>query len=393
MDNFTRHISYSACVLNWGRKNKIQQISSRSKKQLKGTVAMVQQLRKSITALAFFLVPLLGFAQPAQQPLKLKADAPDRYVVVPGDTLWGISQRYTDSPWRWPELWGLNRDEIRNPHLIYPGNVLVLDRSRGQLSLAGGSGGTVKLSPRTRAAALADAAIPSIPASVIEPFLTRPLVVEPDGMEKAPTIIATQADRVIVATSNTAYVRGMGDSKEETWYLYRPGAALVDPDSNRTLGYEAIYLGTARTSVAGEPATVVVTSAVQEISAGDKLVAAGPALAVNYAPHAPGSMIKGRIMSIYGGLAGVGEAGPQSIITINRGRADGIEVGHVLAVYARGGTVRDRSQPKSSKNALLHLPDERAGLVFVFRVFDRVSYALVMHVTRPIAPLDVVQTP
>jgi nucleoid-associated protein YgaU len=314
--------------------------------------------------------------------------------VVPGDTLWGISQRYTDSPWRWPELWGLNRDEIRNPHLIYPGNVLVLDRARGQLSLAGSSGsGTAKLSPRTRSAPVADAAIPSIPASVIEPFLTRPLVVEPDGMEKAPTIIATQADRVVVATDNTAYVRGIGDSKEETWYLYRPGTALIDPDTNRTLGYEAVYLGTARTSRPGDPATVVVTSAVQEITAGDKLVAAGRAQPVNYAPHSPATMIKGRIMSIYGGLAGVGEAGPQSIVTINRGKADGVEVGHVLAAYARGGTVRDRTQPSLSKSALIHLPDERAGLVFVFRVFDRVSYALVMHITRPIAPLDAVQTP
>ena len=353
---------------------------------------MVQQLRKSITALAFFLVPLLGLAQPSQAPLKLKPDAPERYVVVPGDTLWGIAQRYTDSPWRWPELWGLNREDIRNPHLIYPGNVLVLDRARGQLSLSGGSGGTVKLSPRTRTEPLADAAIPSIPASVIEPFLTRPLVIEPDGIEKAPTIIATQADRVVVATDNTAYVRGIGESKEETWYLYRRGVPLVDPDSNQTLGYEAVYLGTARMTRPGDPATVVVTSAVQEVSAGDKLVAAGRARPVNYAPHAPASMIKGRVMSIYGGLAGIGEAGPQSIVTINRGKADGIEVGHVLAVYARGGTVRDRSQP-GTKGAVIQLPEERAGLVFVFRVFDRVSYALVMHVTRPIAPLDVVQTP
>jgi nucleoid-associated protein YgaU len=393
MENFTRYISYSACVLNWGRKYKFQTNFSRSVKRLKGTVAMVQQLRKSITALAFFLVPLLGLSQPAQAPLKLKPDAPERYIVVPGDTLWSIAQRYTDSPWRWPELWGLNRDEIRNPHLIYPGNVLVLDRARGQLAFGGTSGGTVKLSPRTRTQPLSETAIPSIPASVIEPFLTRPLVVEPDGIEKAPTIIATQADRVVVATDNTAYVRGIGDSKEETWYLYRRGVPLIDPDSNQTLGYEAVYLGTARMTRPGDPATITVTSAVQEVSAGDKLVAAGRAQPVNYAPHAPASMIKGRVMSIYGGLAGIGEAGPQSIITINRGKSDGIEVGHVLAVYARGGTVRDRSLPSTAKNAKIELPDERAGLVFVFRVFDRVSYALVMHVTRPIAPLDVVQTP
>ena len=161
---------------------------------------MVQQLRKSITALAFFLAPGLALAQPPKAPLQLKPDAPERYVVVPGDTLWGISQRYTDSPWRWPELWNLNKEEIRNPHLIYPGNVLVLDRARGQLSLAQGS--PVKLAPRTRAERLGKAEIPSIPASVIEPFLTRPLVVEPDGMEKAPTIVAAQGDRVVIATGN-----------------------------------------------------------------------------------------------------------------------------------------------------------------------------------------------
>src|SRR3954463_16734949 len=136
---------------------------------------MVQQLRKSITALSLFVLCAAAEAQAPSTPLTIRPDAPDRYVVVPGDTLWGISQRYTDSPWRWPELWGLNREEIRNPHLIYPGNVLVLDRARGQLSLAATSGnGTVKLSPRPRTAPLADAAIPSIPASVIEPFLTRP---------------------------------------------------------------------------------------------------------------------------------------------------------------------------------------------------------------------------
>src|SRR5690242_4948200 len=274
MDNFTRHISYSACVLNWGRKNKIQQISSRSKKQLKGTVAMVQQLRKSITALAFFLVPLLGFAQPAQQPLKLKADAPDRYVVVPGDTLWGISQRYTDSPWRWPELWGLNKDQIRNPHLIYPGYVILLDRARGQLSIGTGTGtgtetgtgtgtgragtaapsGSEKLGPRVRSQSLAKESIPSIPSSVIEPFLSRPPVVEPDGLDKAPTIVGTQADRVILEAGNSAYVRGMAGSKEDSWYVFRRGVPLVDPDSNQTLAYEAIYLGTARLERRGEPA-------------------------------------------------------------------------------------------------------------------------------------------
>ena len=190
-----------------------------------------------------------------------------------------------------------------------------------------------------------------------------------------------------------AYERGIGGSKEESWYVYRRGNPLVDPDTNRTLGYEAIYLGTAQVTRPGDPATVVLTSVVQEVAPGDKLVATGQPRPVNYAPHAPSNSFKGSVMSIYGGLGKVGEAGAQAIITINRGKADGLEVGHVVALHSRGGSVRDASRAANEPDAFIRLPDERAGLAFVFRVFDRVSYALVMHVTRPVNPLDVVQTP
>ena len=382
---------------------------------------MVQQVGKSIIALAFLVsAGTSALAQAPSAPLAIKPDAPDRYVVVPGDTLWGISQRYTDSPWRWPELWNMNREQIRNPHLIYPGYLIILDRERAQLRIAapgtegapgtpvtpggpgatpgpaavpGTPGDTVKLSPRIRAESLAKQEIPSIPPSVIEPFLSRPLVIEPDGLEKAPTIIATQADRVVLAAGNSAYVRGIGAAKDENWYVYRRGVPMIDPDTNKTLAYEAIYLGTAQLTRSGEPATVVLTSAVQEVEAGDKLIAAGRIQPVNYAPHAPNAQIKGRVIGIYGGVAQVGEAGPQQVISINRGKADGLEVGHVLALYSLGGTVRDATKPRSAADARIQLPNERAGLVFVFRVFDRISYALVMHITKPVRPLDVVQTP
>jgi hypothetical protein len=376
---------------------------------------MVLQFRKSITALIFFVAWVapwgdVAWAPAPRAPLVLKADAPDRYVIVPGDTLWGISTRYTDSPWRWPELWGMNREQIQNPHLIYPGMVLLLDRARGTLSIAGApsgaqpgtpsgaasgvpASGTARLAPRVRAESLAEQEIPSIPPSAIEPFLSRPLVIEPGGLEKAPTIVATEKDRVILAAGNTAYVRGIAQAGEETWYVYRQGAPLVDPDTDRTLAYEAIYLGTAQVTRAGNPATVVLTSAVQEVNAGDNLVAAGPPQAMNYVPHAPSAQLRGRVIRIYGSVGRVGEAGPLQIISINRGRADGIEVGHVLALYSLGGTVRDTTKGGYAADALIKLPEERAGLSFVFRVFDRVSYALVMHVTRPISPLDVVRTP
>jgi hypothetical protein len=371
----------------------------------KGRVAMVQQFRKSITTLVFFLAIGAAFAQAPRAPLALRPDAPDRYVIVPGDTLWGISTRYTDSPWRWPELWGMNREQIQNPHLIYPGMVLLLDRARGTLSIGGidtgpvapgapvGPAGGDKLTPRVRAESLAKQVIPSIPPSAIEPFLSRPLVIEPDGLDKAPTIVATEKDRVILAAGNFAYVRGITDASEVTWYVYRRGDPLVDPDSNRTLAYEAIYLGTAQVTRPGDPATVVLTSAVQEVNPGDKLVAAGRAETLSYAPHAPAVQLSGRVMKIYGSVGRVGEAGPLQIISINRGRTDGIEVGHVLALYSLGGTVRDTTKARNAPDALIKLPDERAGLSFVFRVFDRVSYALIMQVTKPISPLDVVRTP
>jgi hypothetical protein len=244
-----------------------------------------------------------------------------------------------------------------------------------------------------RGDALAREVIPSIPSAAIEPFLTRPLVVEPDGLDKAPTIVATQTDRVIIAEGNSAYVRGIGNAKDGTWFVYRRGKALVDPDTNETLAYEAIYLGTAQLKRAGDPATVVLTSAVQEIEPGDKLVAAKAHQPLNYAPRAPNVFLKGRVMSIYGGLGKVAEAGPQSIITINRGRADGIEIGHVLALYNLGGAVTDVTKDRGLDDSKIQLPDERAGLAFVFRVFERVSYALIMNITRPVSPLDVVQTP
>jgi hypothetical protein len=185
----------------------------------------------------------------------------------------------------------------------------------------------------------------------------------------------------------------MRDQKEESWFIYRPGKPLVDPDTAQTLGYEAIYLGTARVTRPGDPSTVVLATTTQEVGTGDKLVAAGSADPVNYAPHAPAAHIRGRVMSIYGAPGKVGEAGGLSVITLNRGRADGLEIGHVLALYSRGEVVRDASRPANAPDAMIQLPDERAGLVFVFRVFERVSYALVMHVTRPVRILDVVQTP
>lgn len=353
---------------------------------------MYHRLCKFTTTLVFVVLGSFAatvLAQAPNAPLVLKPDAPDRYVVVPGDTLWGIAERFTDAPWRWTELWSLNKDQIKDPHRIYPGNVILLDRDRSRLALAP----TIKLTPKIRAEATAELAIPSIPPNLLEPFLSRPLVIEADGLDNAPSIIATQDDRVVLDAGSIAYVKGIGKSAEDSWHLYRRGGPLVDPATKRILGYEAIHLGTARVETPGEPAKIQIITATQEVSKGDRLVAAGRPNPVNYAPRAPFRPVKGQVMSIYGGVGQVGEAGRHSIITLNRGVADGLELGHVLALSRLGNTVVDSTLPKGDPAANIKLPDERYGLVFVFRVFDRVSYAIVMHVTKSVRPLDVVQNP
>ena len=354
---------------------------------------MYQQWRKSITTLAFVLIGLVSagaWAQAPRTPLAMKPDAPERYVVVRGDTLWSIAQRYTDSPWRWSELWEMNKDQIKNPHRLYPGDIIVLDRARGRLAL---SADTVKMSPKMRAESTALTVIPSIPTSIIEPFLTRPLVIEADGLDNAPTIVATEESRVILETGNRAFVRGIGDSKEPTWVMYRRGGPLVDPDTKVTLGYEAIYLGTAQVIRSGDPAVIQLSSVTQEVSVGAKLLPAGRPEIPTYAPRSPSMPVQGRIISLYGRDSRLGEYGNQSVVAINLGRSQGIEVGHVVSLVRPGATVPDKTRPKDKQGAPLVLPNERYGVAIVFRVFDRVSYALVMNVSKPVFKLDLVQNP
>jgi len=259
---------------------------------------------KSSTALFVALALGLSVAS-AQQPdprqtgnvLGIKADAPDQYVVQRGDTLWGIAGKFLSEPWRWPDIWRLNKDQIRNPHLIYPGNVVRLDRATGMLSID-------RVEPRVRVEPLVAEAIPTIPLKVIEPFLARPLVIERGGLDKAPQIVATQEGRFNIGAGARAYVAGLSNTKETLWQVYRPGSALVDPDSDLTLGFEAIYLGTARVvrqGVKDEPATVNILSAVQEISEGDRLVVAPQPQLFSFAPRAPEKPVRARIMSIYDG--------------------------------------------------------------------------------------------
>lgn len=353
-------------------------------------------MRKSIivATLAAALVATPVMAQQRAQT-GLQDNAPDRYIVVRGDTLWSIAAKFFKDPWRWPEMWRLNREEIKNPHLIYPGDVIVLDRSGSNPELRIDMGETVKLEPRVRVEDSSRQPIPSIPPRVIEPFLSRPLVIEPDGLDKAPRIIAAQADRVYLGSGDVAYVSGIKDANVESlWQIYRPGKPLIDPETKTTLGYEAVFLGDGRVTRTGDPATIQIFAAQQEIGTGDRLVAAGPLVLKSYVPHAPDRSVRGRIIGTGGSLR---ETGPQNVVTLNKGKNDGLEPGHVLALLRLGRTVSKTTRStkwfRADQVEATKLPDERYGLVFVFRTFDRVSYALVMSASRPVLLDDVVTTP
>ena len=313
--------------------------------------------------------------------------APDTYTVVRGDTLWGIAGRFLKQPWRWPEIWQINRDQIRNPHWIYPGQTIVLDRATGTMRLGGGarSNGTVKLSPQVRVETGKDA-IPSIRPEAIEPYLTQPLIVESATMRDAPRIVAAR-ERVVLGAGDTAYVSGITDPSIALYQIFRPGRALKDPDTGEIVAYQADYLGTARVTRNGEPATITITTSKMEINAGDRLVAATKPAVINYMPHAPASPVGGRVISAYSGVA---YAGTNMIVAVNRGSADGLDVGTVLAIKSFGRTIVDRT---NGSRATITLPEERKGLLFVFRVFNRVAYGLITSSSEPVEVGDAVTQP
>ena len=339
------------------------------------------------------------------QVIELNKNHPDRHVVVKGDTLWGISGKFLKDPWLWPKVWKLNRAQIKNPHLIYPGDVVFLDMSSGEPELKL-LRETVTLQPGIVEEPLDKTAISTIPLSVIAPFLSQPLIIEKDQLAGSPRIIAGPDNRVVLSPGTRIYINKTEESDGLDWYVYRPGSNMVDPDTKEILGVEATYLGDAKITKYGEPATANIIKAKEEIFVKDRLVPTNNEVITNFVPHAPEANITGRIIKIYGGVA---EAGPQSIVSISRGSADGVEVGHVLAINRYGRVIKDPEFTKANyeqKNAtaeasgkpalgpgMIKLPDERVGLLMVFRVFDRVSYGLVMQASEPINTLDSVQTP
>jgi hypothetical protein len=365
---------------------------------------------KSSIAFRAFLACALAVAPSAQAQVTsekdLRADRPDSYTVQKGDTLWGISGRFLNEPWRWPEIWRMNRDQIRNPHRIYPGNVIVLDKVDGQFQLRLASGSeAVRLSPQVRVSELERQAIPSIPAEDLEPWLTRSLIVTDDFFNSAAKIVSARDQKMLLSRGDAVYAFGIDPARGQTWDIYRRGAPVYAFGARNVLGYSAIYLGSARLDRAGDVSRLIIDAVDQEIVVGDFLSPSVARETLSYVPRAPEQDLFGQVVALPEGLGGVGKPG---FVTLDLGRDSRVEVGHVLAVYRKGGSIRDPrryddpeilvpwlEQTKAffKPERYVALPDDRIGLVFVFRVFDRTAYGFVVDAILPVEVGDIVRRP
>ena len=330
---------------------------------------------------------LLATAASADQ-VTLREGHPDRHVVVKGDTLWDISEMFLNSPWLWPEIWYVN-PQIDNPHLIYPGDMLKLVYVDGQPQLRVQRGkGTYKLSPTTRVERL-DKAIPTIPIDAIQQFLTQPLVADLDTLENAAYVVSSADEHLIVGAGDRVYVRGLTDDEGDRFHLFRPGDAYKDPDTGEILGYAALYLGDGAAERFGDPATLRLIRTTREINIGDRVMPMSQEDTYAYfTPHAPADSMQGTIIAV---VDGVSQIGQYQIVVINRGNREGVDVGSVFEIYQSGELIPDQVSEK--RNAMVRLPDEKAGLLMVFRTFDRVSFAIVMKASSALHVGDQVRSP
>jgi len=378
--------------------------------------AILLSLVAGLTVTAGLLAPpsLLAQESPAKtvgsgSNIPLTADAPDQYVVKTGDTLWDISRVFLREPWYWPEIWYVN-PQIANPHLIYPGDVLKLVyidgqprltvAERGGETIEGGRGGK-RLSPEVRRSPLS-AAITAIPYDIVASFMGRPSLLTKDQVKNEPYVVALRDSHMIGAIGNEVYVRGIGDAASDSRYsVIHVGEELRDPDTKDLLGYSGTYVGSGPVATEGDPAKIVMTDSAREVLQGDKVFPESVDVNVDFVPHAPSSDIDASIIAVRSHTV----MGQYQVVALNRGSAAGLEPGHILAAYQRGGVVRDNFKEgglgarRNGRNSSLlggnkvQLPDERAGVLMVFKAFDNLSYALVMETTHEIRQGDRAKNP
>ena len=352
-------------------------------------------------------IPTISSAQESTRTIAtgsqipLSADAPDQYVVKPGDTLWDISKLYLRDAWYWPEIWYLN-PQVANPHLIYPGDVLKLIYIDGQPRLtvaerAQGGDGSKRLSPQVRREPLSRA-ITSIPYDIIAGFAGRPVLLDADQVADAPYVVALRDGHMIGAAGNEIYARGIEDAAPDTRYnVIHVDTKLRDPESNDVLGYTGIYVGSGPVAASGDPAKLVLTNSVREALQGDKLFPETTEVNADFVPHAPASEVDAMVIAV----KDVTVMGQYQLVALNRGSDAGLEPGHILRVDQRGSVVRDKYKKGGlaahsgvlGGGSKVQLPDEQIGQVMVFNTTPKMSYALVMESTHEIRQGDAARNP
>lgn len=330
-------------------------------------------------------------ADPA--PVRLTSNHPDQYVVQKGDTLWDISTMFLEDPWFWPEIWFVN-EQIENPHLIYPGDILNLvwvdGRPRIEIKRGVDRGDSVRVSPRIRYEKL-DEAITTIPYGAIKAFLSKPAVLAADQVKKMPYILSSKDKHLISGSGNTIYARGFSAPPKigEVFNVIQIGDELRDPDDNTLIGYDGIYAGEARTTRTGDPASLILVTTTREVLNGNRLLRDNQTLPLNFFPSAPAQEINGSIISI---LDAISVTGSNQIVVINRGARHGIEEGNLLIILHKGHVVSDRFEGGIFDEKVT-LPDEPAGMMMVFKTFDRISYGMIVEATSEIRKYDLVRNP
>ncbi len=334
-----------------------------------------------ITLTAWLALGSLNAMSQADAPLN--ADRPDEYVVKAGDTLWDIAATFLRDPWYWPEIWYLNPD-IENPHLIYPGDVLALVSIDGEPRITTVRGSSYRLSPEARITPL-DEAVPSVPYDSVAAFLSSGVIVEKSELDDLPYLLATRGDHLIAAAGNEVYVRGTTAGPGTRFNLVNIGDPLIDPDDNDLVGYQGNLIGEGTLRRGGDPATLMLVKSNREAKQGDVLVPVSVEVPLNFYPKSPAGDVDGQIIAVVDGVTQIGQ---YQVVVLNRGLDHGLAIGDVLTVFQKGEVVRDHVAGGSVK-----LPDEQAGTVMVFKVYDRIGYGLVMEATQAIHIHDFVRNP
>ena len=338
-------------------------------------------MRKLLYALA---ATALLFTSWAHAEPEFRADHPERYTVVKGDTLWDISGRFLNNPWYWPEIWHVN-PQVANPHLIYPGDRLALVYIDGKPRITKvATSDVVKLSPQVRSEAI-DTPIPAIPLDAIASFLTDTRIVSPEELNGAPYVLEGEDSRIITGAGDKIYARG--EKPADRVGVFRRSKEFRDRETGEFLGLEARSI--ARGTVAaedGDVLTVNLNKSSEEVRIGDRLlVNEDRRLTTNFVPSSPDQDIEGVMISVDGG---VNQIGQYNVVAINRGEREGLKPGNVMAILKSGNLVRD-----PVTNETIELPSERAGLLMVFQTYEKMSYGLILKATRPLAVGDKVVNP